>query len=116
MIDTLRYTRELEATGLTREQAEIFVRSHLGMISDNVATKAEIDKLETNLSRRMDQLDTKFTGQIGRLDGQIGRLDGQVGQLDGKIDQLETRLTLKLTGIMAVLLAIFSGFGGLFAS
>lgn len=45
MIDTLKYTRELEAAGLNSEQAEKMVRAQISMISDSVATKADLFEL-----------------------------------------------------------------------
>lgn len=49
MIDTLSYTRDLMKAGLSEEQAELMVRSQFQMISNNVATKADLAELRNEL-------------------------------------------------------------------
>ena len=68
MIDTLRYTRELEETGLSRDQAEMFVRSQIQMITDNVVTKNdflnELEKLRTEFDGIRKELRSEIRVEI----------------------------------------------------
>lgn len=68
MIDTLRYTRELEESGLSRDQAEMFVRSQIRMITDNVVTKNdflnELEKLRTEFDGIRKELRSEIRVEI----------------------------------------------------
>lgn len=68
MIDTLRYTRELEESGLSRDQAEMFVRSQIQMITDNVVTKNdflnELEKLRTEFDGIRKELRSEIRVEI----------------------------------------------------
>ena len=60
MIDTLKYSRELEAAGFTADQAELFVRSQVGMITDNVATKVDIRESLREVYDRLSRMDHRI--------------------------------------------------------
>ena len=64
--------------------------------------------LETRFDTILPTLATKE--DIARLEGKMGamneRLEGKIGGLDGKIDAMANRLLIRLTGVMAALLAI----------
>jgi chromosome segregation ATPase len=49
---------------------------------------AHLNRLETRLETRMDQLD----GRMDQLDGRMDQLDGRMDQLDGRMDQLDGRM------------------------
>ncbi|KAH6641244.1 hypothetical protein F5144DRAFT_627292 [Chaetomium tenue] len=70
---------------------------------------ARIDRLETRLVNRIDQLGEsvdrlegsvgrleesvgRLEGSVGRLEGSVGRLEGSVGRLEGSVDRLVNRL------------------------
>lgn len=59
--DTLRYARQLEASGIPAAQAEAFVQAQREMLAEaldtTLATKADIDRLD----RRLIEHDGKFT-------------------------------------------------------
>ena len=60
MIDTLKYTKDLEAAGLSRGQAETIVGAQFRMISENVATKADIKELEYKFTLEIQKVITKL--------------------------------------------------------
>jgi hypothetical protein len=82
MIDTLMYTRKLEEAGLTRDQAELMVRTQFNMISDNVVTKNDLNNLEH-------KFEVKFKDMNHKMDG------------------LEKRLIFKLGSVMVIILGAF---------
>jgi DNA anti-recombination protein RmuC len=121
MIDTILYTRKLEEAGLTREQAELMVRTQFEMISHNVATKHDIVRLEHQIESLENRLDSKFTRMISELNQKFternneldqkftrmyNELDqkftGMFSELDRKLDSMETRLILKLGTLIVV--------------
>jgi uncharacterized coiled-coil protein SlyX len=110
MIDTILYTRKLEEAGLTREQAELMVRTQFEMISHNVATKHDIVRLEHQIESLENRLDSKFTRMISELNQKFternNELDqkftGMFNELDRKLDSMETRLIFKLGSLIVI--------------
>jgi hypothetical protein len=49
MFDTLKYSRILEATGVSREQAEAHIRIIAEIVEGDLATKADIRELKQEL-------------------------------------------------------------------
>jgi hypothetical protein len=75
MIDTLRYTKDLEKAGLAPEVAEMLVRGQLAMITGNVATKIDILSLKAEMREFSSKLDTqnaKFELQVQRMTNKLG--------------------------------------------
>jgi len=117
MIDTLKYTRELEGAGLNSEQAEKIVRAQIDMITTSVATRSDLKVLEarmdlefTRVHSRFKEMDHKFEDVYRRFDDIDRRFDdvySKLGLLDIKISALEDRLTYKLAGVMLLLLSLF---------
>jgi hypothetical protein len=87
----LLYTRKLEEAGLTRDQAELMVRTQFNMISDNVVTKNDLQNGLGNLEHKFE---LKFKDMNHKMDG------------------LEKRLIFKLGSVMVIIL---SAFGSLLA-
>ncbi len=118
MIDTLRYTRELEKAGFNSEQAEKVVRAQIDMITTSVATKADLQVLEARMDvefteirsqfkdvyRRFDDIDRRFED----IDRRFEDIDRRLGGMDLKMDSMENRITFRLIGAMVLLLTIFT--------
>lgn len=49
MFDTLKYSRILEAVGLSREQAEAHIRIISEIVEGDLATKHDIERLRTEI-------------------------------------------------------------------
>jgi hypothetical protein len=93
MIDTLNYTRELESAGLNSKQAEKMVRAQMNMISDSVATKADIYQLRYEMSEK------------------FASLEPRLAKIDSLEKNLEKNLIIKLGGLMVT--CFFLSFAGL---
>lgn len=87
--DTLAYARMLREAGVEERQAEAHAAA-ARTIRAGLATKADLDSLETRLEARLD----------GRLDSLETRFNAR---LDTRLAALETRLTIRFfAGLTAV--------------
>lgn len=123
MIDTLKYTRELEKAGFNSEQAEIVVRAQIDMITSSVTTKADLLVLESrmdaefievrshlkeinlrldNMDRRFEEVDRRFE----EVDRRFEEIDRRFEGVHSKMDSLENRITFKIVGAMVLLLTL----------
>ena len=67
MIDTLKYSRQLEEAGFDTKQSELLVRSQIAMITDNVATKMDIKELSHRIEVMNSRFDLRLTKMTNRL-------------------------------------------------
>jgi len=100
MIDTLMYTRKLEEAGLTRDQAELMVRTQFNMISDNVATKNDLMNLKSDLIEKIALVDERLNSKIDGVEERLNsKSEGVEERLNSKIDGVEERLNSKINGV-----------------
>lgn len=85
MFNSLKYAKILEDAGLPRNQAETHIQILSDVIGEEMATKDDIRRLESQIS----SLATKE----------------DVREFNYKLQSLEHRMTLKLGGLMAAFLA-----------
>ena len=96
MFDILKYTRDLEESGLKRDQAEAFVRAQMHMITDNVATRADLKVLRSD----MESLRSELKSDMAVLKSELkSELDSSLGK----------KITLSTT-ILGVLITTFGIF------
>ena len=67
MFDTLKYSRVLEAVGVTREQAEAHIKIICEIVEGELATKHDIEGLENKLI----QLEYRLVIKLGAVVGAI---------------------------------------------
>ena len=107
MINTLAYARRLVDAGFTQQQAEIQAEVLLDAVSEHLASKADIERLESNLSHSISCLDTKVDVAVERLDTKIDvaverldtKFDAAIERLDTKIDSVAERLDAKIDSV-----------------
>lgn len=113
MIDTLGYTKSLEKAGLSREQAEIFVRGQLQMISDNVVTKPDFLTMKADLQGMRSELQSEIQGLRGELQREVQDIRAGLDKLEIgfnlKLQQMTNRLGVIVIG-SATILGILLGF------
>lgn len=85
--------------GPTLEERVTILETRFDTILPTLATKEDIARLEG----KMDAMDERLEG---KMDAMNERLEGKIEWLDGKIDAMGNRLLIRLTGVMATLLAI----------
>ena len=124
MRNTIRYVKQLEEVGYTREQAEAYVQVVSEMVQNDVATKQDINDLRSEMTTRQDVQDLR-SDMATRQDVQDLRSDmatkrelfelradlkQEIQRLDFKVDALEQRLVIKLGALMAAMFTIFALF------
>jgi len=137
MRNTIRYVKQLEEVGYTREQAEAYVQVVSEMVQNDVATKQDINDLRSEMTTRQDVQDLRSdmatrqdvqdlrSDMATRQDVQDLRSDmatkrelfelradlkQEIQRLDFKVDALEQRLVIKLGALMAAMFTIFALF------
>ena len=66
--DTHAYIKKLKAVGVTEEQAEVQAETPAGLISDQLATKQDIELLR----RDMKEVEIKISGEINLIKWMMG--------------------------------------------
>jgi len=66
--DTHAYIKKLKAVGVTEEQAEVQAETLAGLISDQLATKQDIELLR----RDMKEVEIKISGEINLIKWMMG--------------------------------------------
>ena len=89
--DTLATTRDLEAAGIERPQAEA-IASAIGRTDEQLATKADITSMETNI--------TTLKGDVAVLKTDVSALKSDVFALKAGLIILEQRMTIRLGAMM----------------
>ena len=112
LIDTLAARQSLVAAGIEPAQAEAIVGAfaHTG---EQVATKADIQRLETEIAgvnTRTDGLKTEIAGVKTELKAEIAGVKMQVAALETK---LEAKIDSKISAAANRLLAALVAVGGL---
>ena len=85
--------------GPTLEERVTILETRFDTILPTLATKEDIARLEGKMDSMNERLE-------GKMDSMNERLEGKIEGLDGKIDAMGNRLLIRLTGVMAALLAI----------
>lgn len=79
MLDTLKYSKQLQQAGVTREQADAQAEALHEAVSESVATRAQLESVGQELVGRIDhaaqRLDTKIETVAQRLDAKIEGVD-----------------------------------------
>jgi len=94
--DTPKFTKRLEAAGVSAKQAEATAEAFAEATSQELATKADLALLEARLSAKIEAVDAKF------------------GAMDAKLGAIETRLVLKLGSLVAAILVAIESFNRFF--
>lgn len=61
MFNTLKYSKILEATGVSREQAEAHIQIIAEIVEDDLATKQDIREIKNELNQLENRLIVKLT-------------------------------------------------------
>jgi hypothetical protein len=67
MFDTLRYSKVLEAAGISRDQAEAHIKIIAEIVEGDLATKQDIRELKDELQKLEYRLIIKLSGAVGAI-------------------------------------------------
>ena len=109
--DTHAFVKDLTASGMPTEQAEVLARTYATLLTDRLATKEDLalqdDRIEAEfLAVRSDiaALDKKFTAEIAALEE----------KMEIKLSALEDRLTARIALSQLATIIILTGVIGAF--
>ena len=93
--DSLEYAQQLEAVGMSREQAEVVAKGVTKMFIhnfDSLVTRDYLDtrftEFETRIEAKMDRRFAELAGDINRRFGEMtGEFDRRLGELAGDTDR-----------------------------
>ena len=93
--DSLEYAQQLEAVGMSREQAEVVAKGVTKMFIhnfDSLVTRDYLDtrftEFETRIEAKMDRRFAELAGDINRRLGEMtGEFDRRLGELAGDTDR-----------------------------
>jgi len=102
MFDTLKYAKKLEASGMTRDQAEVQVHIIAEMVVDGVATKQDL-ALQTALTQKeflavRSEMQTEFAAVRSEMRSEFASVRAATRS---EIQDLEHRMTLRLGAMIA---------------
>lgn len=72
MIDTLKYSKKLEAAGFSRQQAEVQIEMMNDFTQNSFATKQDLKDLEQRIDSRFVRLETELSRMGDRLTIRLG--------------------------------------------
>ena len=87
-IDTLAKFREYLAAGYTEPQAEVAVKSWAeayDMAREDLATKADLRILETEINSKIDKMETEINFKIDKMETEI---NSKIDKLDNKMNYM----------------------------
>ncbi len=90
--DVLTYSRDLESTGLSRQQAEAIAGGMTLMVPhqvESLVTKEHFDLTMAHVEQRFQRVDQRFD----QVDQRFQQVDRRFEQVDGRLDRVEGRLS-----------------------
>ena len=115
MLNTLRYARALKNAGVSAQQAEAMADALEAEITEQIASKADMERLEERLGNQITKLATETKADVQRLETQIGHLDEKLSDridgLDKRIDGLNTTIGVSVAIATLILTAVEVYFG-----
>ena len=78
MIDTLRYANRLKDAGVPAGQAEVMAQALGDTLSENVATRADLDRAVADVKGDIARLDAKFEARFEAMDAKFEALSRRV--------------------------------------
>jgi hypothetical protein len=102
IFDSLGYAKRLRDGGVPREQAEAHAEAARDFIMVELATKADLLGLKTELGGRITELRASVTELEGKLGGRITELQADFRELRSTVETLSLRLTVRLGAMLVV--------------
>lgn len=107
--DPLKYVKELESVGFTREQAEVQAETFFSIVQEQLATKYDLKELENELKQNMKELENELKQDMQRLENELKQ---NIKELDAKtttqIELLRRDLKLWFGSMLMTLILAFS--------
>ena len=116
--DTHAFVKDLTASGMPTEQAEVLARTYATLLTDRLATKDDIALLRRDLAAQDEKFEAEFVsvrGEIAALDKKFtGMIAAQDERFDIKLAALEDRLNARITYSQLATIIILTAVMGAF--
>jgi len=93
--DTHAFVKDLTASGMPTEQAEVLARTYVTLLTDRLATKDDIAALKAEIHA----LDEKIDGRFAAQDGRFASIDEKFAAIDEKFAAQEEKFDIKLAAL-----------------
>lgn len=103
--DPLKYVKQLEQVGFTRDQAEVQAETFLSIVQEQLITKYDLKELENELKQNMKELETKTAIESESIRRDIKELETKTTT---QLEILRRNLKVWLGGMLVSLVLIFS--------
>ena len=109
---TLQYAKKLIQAGFTENQAEIQVEAMTDLLDTNVASREDIQLLKQDVKQVRQDLKQDINQVQQELKQDINQVEQTLKQdislTRHEIKELESRMMIRLTGIMILVVGLFS--------
>ena len=110
--DTHEYIKDLQQGNVPLKQAEAHSNALKKVLNEELATKRDLNELETKLNAKMDKLEAKIDNKISEVHLQLKDLEGRLNtKIDTAIISLIKWLLPMLLGQAALIIALLKFFG-----
>jgi biopolymer transport protein ExbB/TolQ len=105
MINAMRYTKDLEESGFSKEQANTTVKVLMEIMDSKFSTKQDIQFSELAVRSDMKEMEQSIRADMKEMEF---RLQHQINELRSEMRAMEYRLTVKLMGSMVASVGLFA--------
>jgi|FLYM01.1.fsa_nt_gi hypothetical protein len=117
MLDSLKYAKQLEGVGFSREQAEAHLSIMSEIITTHLATREDVTDFKMFVTHRFDQVDRDFDLLRREFREFKVELKSEVKELvDQRILLSEHRMTIRLGTIVSIAIGVAVSLTQLLAS
>lgn len=112
--DTHKFVKELTSSGMPAEQAEVLADNFVGLLTDRLATKADIDQLRSEMRSQGDRLRGDIAAQEDRFPVDLKSLEDRLmaemamreERLIARIAHAQMQTIIIITGILGLLMVV----------
>ena len=83
--DTHKFIKHLTAHGFSEEQAEALAEEQINLLNDNLATKEDIAKIESNLQVELSKIKLEMTNIESNLKLEMSNLKLEMSNIESKL-------------------------------
>ena len=101
--DTHRFVKRLTGSGFTEQQAETLADEHVALLTANLATKADVARIEERIARieaGMEALRQETKADIARVEERIARVEERIARVAASVETVKVDLLKWMFGAL----------------
>ena len=98
--DTHRFVKRLTDCGFTEKQAETLADEHVALLNANLATKADIARVEAGIDALRQETNTGIEKLRQETKTDIAKIEARIAQVDARIEAAKSDLMKWLIGAL----------------